>query len=217
VQYFSLGTFEFLINPTTEEYYFLEVNPRLQVEHTITESISMTDIVKAQLLLAQGSSLADCGLLDTQRDPRIPPQAHSIQLRITAENVQSDWSLSIGKITSFQFPAGNGIRVDTNLNSGHLSAVSADFDSLMAKLIVTASTWKDAVKKAQRALVSGFCTKCVCETLLISYLHHCRRIHRFLVSRPTSAYFAELLHIQTFWKVIATPNGLKESKQNSST
>jgi pyruvate carboxylase len=215
VQYFSLGTFEFLINPTTEDYYFLEVNPRLQVEHTITESISMTDIVKAQLLLAQGFSLADCGLLDTPRDPRVPPQAHSIQLRITAENVQSDWSLSIGKITSFQFPAGNGIRVDTNLISGHSSVVSADFDSLMAKLIVTASTWKDAVKKAQRALVSGFNRKYVFETLLTAYLDHCRKIHRSLVSRPTSTYFVELLHMQTFSQAIATPNGWKESKHNS--
>jgi pyruvate carboxylase len=150
--YFSLGTFEFLVNPTTEEYYFLEVNPRLQVEHTITESITTTDIVKAQLLLAQGANLTDCGLLNTQRDPELPPPAHSIQLRITAENVQSDWSLSIGKITSFQFPTGNGIRVDTHLISGHPSIVSADFDSLIAKLIVTASSWPDTVRKAQRAL-----------------------------------------------------------------
>ena len=112
----------------------------------------MTDIVKAQLLLAQGASLDNCGLPTTKRDPEITPPAHSIQLRITAENVESDWSLSIGKITSFRFPTGNGIRVDTNLISGHPSVVSADFDSLIAKLIITASSWKDAVRKAQRAL-----------------------------------------------------------------
>ncbi|KAJ4377732.1 hypothetical protein N0V83_000562 [Neocucurbitaria cava] len=152
IQYFSLGTFEFLVNPTTKEYYFLEVNPRLQVEHTITESISMTDIVKAQLLLAQGANLDNCGLPSAKRDPEIPPPAHSIQLRITSENVQSDWSLSIGKITSFRFPTGNGIRVDTHLISGLASVVSADFDSLIAKVIVTASSWEDTVRKAQRAL-----------------------------------------------------------------
>jgi pyruvate carboxylase len=112
----------------------------------------MTDIVKAQLLLAQGANLTECGLPVTERNPATPPPAHSIQLRITAENVQSDWSLSIGKISSFQFPAGNGIRVDTHLISGHPSVVSADFDSLIAKLIITASSWKDAVRKAQRAL-----------------------------------------------------------------
>jgi pyruvate carboxylase len=140
------------VNPTTKEYYFLEVNPRLQVEHTITESISMTDIVKAQLLLSQGAKLDDCGLPDANCDPAIPPPAHSIQLRITAENVQSGWSLSIGKITSFQFPTGNGIRMDTHLLSSHPTIVSADFDSLLAKLIITASSWSAAVKKAQRAL-----------------------------------------------------------------
>ncbi|CAG5141275.1 uncharacterized protein ALTATR162_LOCUS902 [Alternaria atra] len=152
IQYFSLGTFEFLTNPVTKEYYFLEVNPRLQVEHTITESISMTDVVKAQLLLAQGASLSECGLPTAERKPETPPPAHSIQLRITAENVQSDWSLSIGKITSFQFPSGNGVRVDTHLISGRPTVVSADFDSLVAKIIVTASSWKEVVRKAQRAL-----------------------------------------------------------------
>ena len=152
VRYFSLGTFEFLVNPSTEEYYFLEINPRLQVEHTITESISLTDIVKAQLLLAQGADLQSCGLPITKRDPEIPPPAHSIQLRITAENVQNDWSLSIGKITGFQFPTGNGIRIDTHLVSGHSTVVSAEFDSLIAKVIVTASSWEETVRKAQRAL-----------------------------------------------------------------
>lgn len=152
IHYVSLGTFEFLVNPATKEYYFLEVNPRLQVEHTITESISMTDIVKAQLLLAQGALLTQCGLPVPPSSPAVPPPAHSIQLRITAENVQSDWSLSIGKITSFQSPSGNGIRVDTHLISGRPAVVSADFDSLIAKVIVTASSWKDVVRKARRAL-----------------------------------------------------------------
>lgn len=130
----------------------MEVNPRLQVEHTITESISTTDIVKAQLLLAQGASLETCGLPTSTRSPELPPPAHSMQLRITAENVASEWSLSIGKITNFRFPTGNGVRVDTHLISGHAAVVSADFDSLIAKLIVTASSWEDCVWKAQRAL-----------------------------------------------------------------
>ncbi|KAJ8108995.1 hypothetical protein OPT61_g7780 [Boeremia exigua] len=152
IHYYSLGTFEFLINPQTKAYYFLEVNPRLQVEHTITESISMTDIVKSQLLLAQGVSLEACGLPSTPHPPESSPPAHSIQLRITAENVENGWSLSIGKISSFRFPTGNGIRVDTHLINGQPAIVSADFDSLIAKLIITASSWKDTVQKAQRAL-----------------------------------------------------------------
>ena len=112
----------------------------------------MTDIVKAQLLLTQGATLETCGLPNTPRLPLDPPLAHSIQLRITAENVESDWSLSIGRITSFRFPTGNGIRVDTHLISGHPAIVSADFDNLIAKLIITASSWEGAVRKAQRAL-----------------------------------------------------------------
>jgi acetyl/propionyl-CoA carboxylase alpha subunit len=86
------------------------------------------------------------------RDPFNPPPSHSIQLRITAENVKSDWLLSIGKITSFQFPSGNGIRVDTHLVNSHSTVISADFDSLIAKIVVTASSWQDTVKKAHRAL-----------------------------------------------------------------
>lgn len=75
-----------------------------------------------------------------------------MQLRITAENAHNDWSLSIGKIQSFQFPAGNGIRVDTNLVNGHATVVSVDFDSLLAKLIITAPSWDDVLRKAKRAL-----------------------------------------------------------------
>lgn len=128
------------------------MNPRLQVEHTITEAISMTDIVKVQLLLAQGADLDTCGLIAGQKDPETPPPAYSVQLRITAEDVHKDWSLSIGRISSFQFPTGNGVRVDTHLINGQPAIVSADFDSLIAKIIVTASSWVDVVRKAQRAL-----------------------------------------------------------------
>lgn len=152
VNYFSLGTFEFLANPHSEEYYFLEINPRLQVEHTITESISSVDLVRAQLLLSQGASLASAGLASNARDPATPPPLYSCQLRITAENVHSDWSLSIGRISSFQFPSGNGIRLDTNLINGQPATVGADFDSLLAKLIITAQTWDEVVRKAKRAL-----------------------------------------------------------------
>ncbi|KAJ4299316.1 hypothetical protein N0V90_004560 [Kalmusia sp. IMI 367209] len=152
IKYFSLGTFEFLLNPTSGTYYFLEINPRLQVEHTITESLTTIDIVKAQLLLAQGAGLSDCGLPAATRDPKTPPPVQSIQLRITAENTENDWTLSIGKITDFDFPTGNGIRIDTHLTHATPTIISADFDSLIAKLIITAPSWKACVKKAQRAL-----------------------------------------------------------------
>ncbi|KIW04447.1 uncharacterized protein PV09_04713 [Verruconis gallopava] len=152
VKYYSLGTFEFLANPETEEFYFLEINPRLQVEHTITESICSTDIVRLQLLISQGSPLKKVFPRHLPNSPVEPPALCSCQLRITAENARSDYSLSIGKISSFHFPTGNGIRVDTNLVNGDQAVVGSDFDSLLAKLIITASSWELVVRKAQRAL-----------------------------------------------------------------
>ena len=147
-----MGTFEFLLNPKTSEYFFLEINPRLQVEHTITESICSIDIVKSQLRLAQGASFENAGLTDLSQDPLKPPKAYSIQLRLTAEDAEKGYSLSIGKIQSFRFPSGNGIRVDTALVADAPAVVSSEFDSVVAKLILTARTWQDVVIKAQRAL-----------------------------------------------------------------
>jgi pyruvate carboxylase len=153
VNYSSLGTFEFLVRPSPPEFYFLEVNPRLQVEHTISESVAMgIDLVKMQLLLAQGAPLSSLSLSTLSLNPNTPPPIHSIQLRVTAEDVSNDWTLSVGKIVSFRFPSGNGIRVDTHLIPSQTAVVGTDFDSLVAKIIVTAPSWEDAVQKAKRAL-----------------------------------------------------------------
>ncbi|KAK5168816.1 uncharacterized protein LTR77_006125 [Saxophila tyrrhenica] len=152
INYRSLGTFEFLLNPHTSENFFLEVNPRLQVEHTISESICSVDIVKAQLRLAQGASFSEAGLTDLSQDPLHPPKAHSIQLRLTAEDPEKGYSLSIGKIQSFRLPSGNGVRVDTALVADAPAVVSSDFDSVIAKLIITARTWNEVVSKTRRAL-----------------------------------------------------------------
>lgn len=153
VRYFSLGTFEFLANPGTREYFFLEINPRLQVEHTITEEITGIDIVQAQLRIAQGALLddPDLGLSDLFPAVDVPPsRRHAIQLRLTAENVEADWSLSVGKISAFHFPSGNGVRLDTSLIGGQPTIVTSDFDSLIAKIIVSAGTWNAVVSKARR-------------------------------------------------------------------
>ena len=152
IRYASLGTFEFLLNPSTKEFWFLEVNPRLQVEHTITESICSIDLVRAQLLLAQGMDFEQAGLGDLGQDSLVTPQQCSIQLRITAEDPKKDYALSIGKISSFHFPGGNGVRVDTALIGSSPMTVGSDFDSLIAKLVITARTWSEAVSKASRAL-----------------------------------------------------------------
>ncbi|KAI0127890.1 hypothetical protein BJ170DRAFT_393225 [Xylariales sp. AK1849] len=155
IGYFSLGTFEFLASPHTGEYFFLEINPRLQVEHTITEALTEVDIVQAQLRIAQGEPLSssDLGLqyLDSRSDAREMHQ-YAVQFRLTAENVDANWSLSVGKISGFHFPSGIGLRVDTSLVGGHPALITSDFDSLIAKIIVSARSWDAVVRKARRAL-----------------------------------------------------------------
>lgn len=140
------------MNPSSGEFYFLEINPRLQVEHTITESICSLDIVKIQIQLAQGLRIDQTDLANISQDPIQPPPLRSIQLRVTAEDPEKNYSLSVGKIQSFHFPSGNGIRVDTALVHGVGASVGPEFDSVIAKIIITARSWDDAVNKARRAV-----------------------------------------------------------------
>ncbi|KAJ5947853.1 hypothetical protein N7466_000868 [Penicillium verhagenii] len=153
IRYLSLGTFEFLVNEQRGEFYFLEVNPRLQVEHTVTESISGLDLVQTQLLLAQGRKFNDLGL-GSSVDPKAPPPANcfSIQLRLCAEDPSNNFALSIGKITEFHVPSGHGVRVDTHVSSTSPLVVGSNFDNLLAKIIITGSGWDATVRKAQRVL-----------------------------------------------------------------
>lgn len=156
IRYRSLGTFEFLVSEAKGEFFFLEVNPRLQVEHTITESISGIDLVQAQLLLAQGHTFEEIGF-GSDVNPRAPPpkNAFSIQLRLCAEDPSNNFALSIGKIPEFQVPCGHGIRVDTHISGNSQLVVGSNFDNLLAKIIVTASSWKAVVGKARRVLADS--------------------------------------------------------------
>ncbi|KIV81169.1 hypothetical protein PV11_08606 [Exophiala sideris] len=153
LKYLGLGTWEYLVNVEQGKFFFLEINPRLQVEHTISESITGIDLVKQQLLIAQGrqgSEALQNRLADWRRQADQTPPAASIQLRLCAEDPVSGFSLSIGKVTDVQFPSGNGVRVDSHLSRG--GVVGSDFDNMMGKIIVTASTWEDCVLKARRVL-----------------------------------------------------------------
>ncbi|KAH0843482.1 hypothetical protein AYO21_07242 [Fonsecaea monophora] len=150
LKYLGLGTWEYLVNVQQMKFFFLEINPRLQVEHTITECITGVDLVKQQLFLAQGLQTEADARLGQWRDADKAPPAASIQLRLCAEDPLSNFSLSIGKVSDIQFPSGNGIRVDSHLSRG--GVVGSDFDNMMAKIIVTASTWGECVAKARRAL-----------------------------------------------------------------
>ena len=134
VSYQSLGTFEFLVDSTAEDrFVFIEANARLQVEHTVTEEVTGVDLVAAQLRLAQGESLKDLGLEQVS-----VPQARgfAVQARVNTEVLQPDGAIrpSGGQLTTFQPPAGPGVRVDTYAAAGYTT--NPNFDSLLAKVIV---------------------------------------------------------------------------------
>ncbi|EXJ74871.1 uncharacterized protein A1O5_01567 [Cladophialophora psammophila CBS 110553] len=152
IRYQSLSTFEFLVHESSGESYFLEVNPRVQVEHTDTEEVAGIDIVRSQLLLALGIPLPDLDLPSSQWDDSSSMRQHAIQLRVTAEDAKKGFTLSMGRISNHKLPEGQGIRVDTHLRRANSTTVGPAYDSLLAKVIVRASTSETTGQKAIRAL-----------------------------------------------------------------
>lgn len=137
--YVGLGTCEFML---TDEgnLHFLEVNPRLQVEHTVSEEVTGLDLVEAQFTIADGGTI-----------PEVPEvRGHSIELRLTSEDPANDLAPAAGKIKELTWPAGHGIRIETGVRLG--DKVSPEFDSMIAKLIVTGPTRTRAIERARRAL-----------------------------------------------------------------
>ena len=152
--YRSLGTFEFLVDEGPEPllpFVFIEANPRLQVEHTITEEVSGVDLVAVQLGIAAGRSLRELGL-DAADPPR--PDGYAIQFRINAESLDAQGLArpASGRLERFDLPSGPGVRVDTHGRAGY--APSPHYDTLLAKLIVHARgrDFSEAVRRGQRAL-----------------------------------------------------------------
>jgi acetyl-CoA/propionyl-CoA carboxylase biotin carboxyl carrier protein len=142
--YVNAGTVEFLLSPHGA-LSFLEVNTRLQVEHSATEESTDTDLVRAQLLIAAGQPVA-AALGTTEPVPR----RHAIEFRINAEQPGQGFAPSTGTITSLRVPSGPGIRLDSGVEAG--SEVGGQFDSLLAKLIVTGRDRRQALERARRAL-----------------------------------------------------------------
>ncbi|MCH8506307.1 MAG: hypothetical protein LAT50_18615 [Ectothiorhodospiraceae bacterium] len=152
--YRSLGTFEFLMDADAldgETLFFIEANPRIQVEHTITEEVFGIDLVRLQLEVAQGQNLAGLGL---RKDTVHAPRGHAIQFRVNMERMDATASAppTRGTVSIYEPPTGAGIRVDGFAYAGYRS--SARFDSLLAKLIVhsPAPDFAAAVRKGERAL-----------------------------------------------------------------
>lgn len=147
VGYVNAGTVEFLLEG--ENFYFIEVNPRVQVEHTITEMITGIDIVQAQILIAQGKDLHKDIQIPQQKD--IPLIGAAIQCRITTEDPMNNFLPDTGKINTYRSPGGFGIRLDAG-NGFQGSVVTPFFDSLLVKACVHATTFELAVQKMARSL-----------------------------------------------------------------
>lgn len=139
VDYEGLGTCEFMVTEQGK-VYFLEVNPRLQVEHTVSEEVCGLDLVREQLTIANGGELT----------VNHPLRGHSFELRLTCEDPAKNLAPSSGTLTSLRWPSGPGIRVDSGVVEG--DTISPKFDSMMGKLVVTASDRAAAVARVRRAL-----------------------------------------------------------------
>ena len=198
VHYASLGTFEFLVNAEhggdNATFAFIEANARLQVEHTVTEEVTGVDLVKAQLRLASGSSLADLGLTQA----RIPAsRGFAMQVRINMETMAPDGTPrpSGGTLSAFEVPSGPGLRTDTFGYVGYTTSPS--FDSLLAKLIGSSpsSDFSDVVTRTYRALcefkIEGVATNI---PFLQSLLRHPAFVNNQIYTRFVEDHIAELVH-----------------------
>lgn len=143
VGYVNAGTVEFLLD-NENNFYFMEMNTRIQVEHPVTEQITLTDLIKEQVRIAAGKPIS---FLD-----RVPlePLGHAIEFRINAEDYERNFLPSPGTITALDWPGGPGVRVDSHLYVGY--TVPPNYDSLVGKLIVWGATREEALARARRAL-----------------------------------------------------------------
>jgi len=170
VGYVNAGTVEFLLD-SEGNHYFMEMNPRIQVEHPVTEMTTGIDIVQAQILIAQGYALDSEEIgISTQED--IKPRGCAIQCRITAEDPKNNFMPDTGRITVYRTAAGNGIRLDGG-NGFTGSEITPYYDSLLVKTIVWENTFEKARKKALRALKEHYVEGVKTNTdFLINVLQH---------------------------------------------
>lgn len=140
VNYEGVGTVEFLVDKN-RDFYFMEMNTRIQVEHTITEEVINFDLIKEQIKLAAGDKISGKNYY---------PQLHAIQCRINAEDPFNDFRPSPGVIKTYHSPGGHGIRIDTHAYASYV--IPPYYDSMIAKLITVAQTREEAITKMQRAL-----------------------------------------------------------------
>ncbi len=204
VMYRGLGTFEFLVDLNSERFWFIEANPRLQVEHTVTEEVLGLDLVALQIQVAQGQVLAALGLAT----PPPPPRFFAIQLRINAETLTSDGVArpSGGTLGAYEPSSGPGVRVDGGVYGGY--TINPNFDSMIAKLIVRSSNadFGQALRRVEVAAsefrIEGVATNL---PLLRAILCHPTLVTGQMTTRFVEQTAAELAAQAAEFVVIAPP------------
>ena len=142
IGYTNAGTIEFLVDKN-KDFYFMEMNTRIQVEHPVTELVTGIDMIKEQIKIASGEDLGY-----SQEDIKIT--GHSMEVRINAENPDKNFMPNAGTITGLHLPGGNGIRVDTAIYSGY--TVPPTYDSMLAKIIVHSNSREESIAKMKSAV-----------------------------------------------------------------
>jgi acetyl-CoA carboxylase biotin carboxylase subunit len=165
IGYRSLGTVEFLVDCDREEFYFLEMNARIQVEHPVTEAITGLDLVEEQIRVAEGH-----GLRFRQQDVRF--NGHAVECRLNAERIGDDFQPNPGRVTHVWFPSGTEIRVDTALQPG--SFIPPYYDSMVAKLIAHGTDRADAIARLQSLL----------DAALVEGVETNLALHRVVLAQP---------------------------------
>jgi pyruvate carboxylase len=191
IGYVNAGTVEFLLDPAGN-YVFIEMNPRIQVEHTVTEEVTGVDLVQSQLRIASGATLADLGL----SQETVSIRGAALQCRITTEDPANDFRPDTGKITTYRSPGGAGVRLDAGtVYTG--AEVSPHFDSMLAKLTCRGRDFTEAVTRARRALgefhILGVQTN-------IPFVQGLLEEPEFLAGQVTTSFIAEhpeLLHVRS--------------------
>jgi acetyl-CoA carboxylase biotin carboxylase subunit len=140
VSYEGVGTVEFLVDKH-RNFYFMEMNTRIQVEHPVTEEVINYDLIKEQIKIASGEAISGKNYF---------PTMHAIECRINAEDPYNNFRPSPGKITNLHVPGGHGVRVDSHVYAGY--TIPSNYDSMIAKLITIAQTREEAINTMERAL-----------------------------------------------------------------
>jgi len=185
-RYYNAGTVEFLVDVVTHEWFFIEVNPRVQVEHTITEMVTGIDIVRSQIQIAQGLEMHG-DEMDLPRQADIPLHGTALQCRVTTEDPNNNFFPDYGKIHTYRSPAGFGIRLDAASAYGG-AVISPYYDSLLVKVTSWGSNFKQACQRMDRALrefrIRGVKTN-------IPFLENVVNHPAFQLGEPTTSFLDE--------------------------